>query len=274
MDTKSNPDYTQYVKSALEGNEHKRKHFRLLCGRVLSDHKRQEDDSFPWKFHEDEVNKRVRVFEIIVGKPTPFQRFLIGERWGWRSKDNPARLRYRESIIEDARISGISTLMAEEAIHNLLRKDGVQGTHTLSFSTNRAQEEACFLYAKGLIDNNAELSSVLHTTKTKITNKENGSSFIPQAAPPSSQGGYLSGYVTSLLIIENINEIRNQSAISDLLADVWKLEEAHTTMIATSPESKNSIYREYRQSVIEDLENNRDSNIFGVFSPIFDLKFD
>jgi phage terminase large subunit-like protein len=99
----------QYAEKVATGKEITTKEVIIQCKWFLRDLKKQEDESFPYYFDEDEVEKIEGILALlhfatglgIIGKSileglVGFQAFFLVNIFGWRFKEDPGKFRYRD----------------------------------------------------------------------------------------------------------------------------------------------------------------------------------
>ena len=142
-------DHLRYAQDVLGGKIEACSYVKLACQRAIDNHNTEISDDWPYKFFPEFVEPIIKFAEFVPHikgewattqqkfKPQPWQKFLIGELYGWRFADNPYRRRYTECLLEIGRKNGKTSLLAMIAIYELLYGDA--GAEVVSAATKQDQ---------------------------------------------------------------------------------------------------------------------------------------
>ena len=146
---------TSFAESVVAGNEPAGTLFRLACER----HIRDLSSSSQWIFDEATASRLFRFFNRLkhykgewAGQPIalqPFQAFMIGSLFGWRSRETGLR-RFRQCYLEQPRGQGKSTLAAGVALW-LAFFDKEPGAEVYCCATHRAQAKITWEAARQMV---------------------------------------------------------------------------------------------------------------------------
>lgn len=99
----------------------------LAAKRFINDLERQKDDDFEYYFDNERANKVIGFMEILPDPKTmqayplaDFQRFIIGNMYGWWRKDDNSKRRFRKGMLSMARKNGKSILISGVALYEFL----------------------------------------------------------------------------------------------------------------------------------------------------------
>lgn len=97
------------------------------CMRHLKDLLKISEDSFKYTYNPDEASKAIEFLEMLpdvkTGKTYPlanFQRFIIGNIYGWRHKKSNSLRRFKRAFISVARKNGKTILVAGIVLYEFL----------------------------------------------------------------------------------------------------------------------------------------------------------
>ena len=254
------PAHLAYAREVLAGTIIAGRYMKLAAERSLRDH---DSPPGPWRWMPQAVEGRYRFMESMpltqgaqwTGRRLrlqPWQRWNVGEVWGWRHADEPHRLRFRQSVLEVAKGGGKTPIAGIESVYALLYGD--PGTNVVSFATRQKQAALCFDAAVRMIESRAFPKSLrrrLEVTKSGIKSVSGGSTF--EAMPSTDRS--LDGYVISYLVFDEAASLLNRERTMDILSAARKLPGAHTRWITTAQTgAKDRLYWERRQHCIDVLE--------------------
>ena len=116
-----------YAEKVISGEILAGKKVILAAKRFINDLERQEDDDFEYYFDNERANKVIGFMEILPDPKTmqayplaDFQRFIIGNMYGWWRKDDNSKRRFRKGILSMARKNGKSILISGVALYEFL----------------------------------------------------------------------------------------------------------------------------------------------------------
>ena len=256
-------EHLRYALALIDGCIPAGRMMQLAAQRSIDDHRAAlESDKFPWRFHNGPGMARCGFYETLpivqgdrVGETfrlMPWQVWNTFEVWGWRSRQNNKRMRFRQSILEVAKGAGKSPLTALEALYAL--RWGVGGTNVISFAGRLGQARLSFNMASRILESPhrpAHLSGCFNVRKGSIECVKTGSIFEPLPATPRN----LDGYVISYLLFDEAATLRNRDRLMDIITAARKLASGHTRWITTAqPASRDTLYYERRQHAQNMLE--------------------
>lgn len=116
-----------YAEKVISGEILAGKKVILAAKRFINDLARQEDDDFEYYFDNERANKVIGFMEILPDPKTmqayplaDFQRFIIGNMYGWWRKDDNSKRRFRKGMLSMARKNGKSILISGVALYEFL----------------------------------------------------------------------------------------------------------------------------------------------------------
>ena len=116
-----------YAEKVINGEILAGKKVILAAKRFIDDLARQEDDDFEYYFDNERANKVIGFMEILPDPKTmqayplaDFQRFIIGNMYGWWRKDDNSKRRFRKGMLSMARKNGKSILISGVALYEFL----------------------------------------------------------------------------------------------------------------------------------------------------------
>lgn len=117
----------EYAEKVISGEILAGKKVILAAKRFINDLERQEDDDFEYYFDNERANKVIGFMEILPDPKTmqayplaDFQRFIIGNMYGWWRKDDNSKRRFRKGMLSMARKNGKSILISGVALYEFL----------------------------------------------------------------------------------------------------------------------------------------------------------
>lgn len=116
-----------YAEKVINGEILAGKKVILAAKRFIGDLARQEDDDFEYYFDNERANRVIGFMEILPDPKTmqayplaDFQRFIIGNMYGWWRKDDNSKRRFRKGMLSMARKNGKSILISGVALYEFL----------------------------------------------------------------------------------------------------------------------------------------------------------
>lgn len=116
-----------YAEKVISGEILAGKKVILAAKRFINDLERQEDDDFEYYFDNERANKVIGFMEILPDPKTmqayplaDFQKFIIGNMYGWWRKDDNSKRRFRKGMLSMARKNGKSILISGVALYEFL----------------------------------------------------------------------------------------------------------------------------------------------------------
>ncbi|HER3712320.1 TPA: terminase large subunit, partial [Streptococcus pyogenes] len=112
-------DAFYYAKMVVDEQIKSSKKVFRACLRHLNDLKKIDGDNFKFIYLPEKAADPINFIEILpdvkTGKPYPlamFQKFIIGNLYGWRKKTDHSLRRFRKAMISVARKNGKTILIA------------------------------------------------------------------------------------------------------------------------------------------------------------------
>lgn len=190
---------TEYALSVVSGVTIAGPHVRDACRRHLEDLEQAPDRGF--FFDIDKVNHAIGFYRDVLqlnggeyeGKPyvlLPWQKFIVGSLFGWKSSDGFRR--FRSAYIETAKGSGKSPLAAGIGLYGLMA-DGEARAEVYAAATKKDQAMILFRDAVAMVDQSPELSKRLKKSGVgqsvwNLAYLQTGSFFRPISADDGQSG--------------------------------------------------------------------------------------
>ncbi len=249
---------TAYARDVVEGVIVAGRLVRLACQRHLNDLAR--DDI---KFDLDEANKAFRFFEGILclnggeheGKPfilQPWQAFLVGSVYGWKTLDG--KRRFRSVFAEIGKGNGKSPLAGGIGLKSLLADDEPRA-EVYAAATKRDQAMILFRDAVAMVEQSPHLKQAVEVTgpKGREYNLRYENSFM---RPIASEDNSQSGPRPHCALIDEIHEHRTSTVIDMMHAGTKGRRQALIFEITNSGSDRASVcweHHEYSRKVLEGL---------------------
>ncbi|WP_288379823.1 terminase large subunit [uncultured Massilia sp.] len=256
---------TQYAQEVVDGTRIAGPHVRAQCRRHLDDLVRGHERGLVWDlpaalkaigFYQDVLKLNGGDFE---GKPfllLPWQKFVVGSIFGWKTDDGYRR--FRTVYVETAKGSGKSPLAAGVGMKGLVA-DGEPRAEIYAAATKKDQAMILFRDAVAMHDQSPELKKRL--TKSGVGEKawnlaylQNGSFF----RPISSDDGQ-SGPRPHMALVDEFHEHKTAAVLEMMLAGTKSRRQALIFIITNSGASKKVPcwgYHEYGAKVAaQEIEN-------------------
>ncbi len=250
---------TAYARSVVGGDLAAGPHVRASCKRHLSDLER--DDLY---FDVEEADRAIRFFAVVLrlnggefeGKPfelLPWQCFIVGSIFGWKSLDGSRR--FRVAYVETGKGSGKSPLAAGVGLKGFVA-DNEPRAEIYSAATKKDQAMILFRDAVAMVDQSPALSERILKSGTgercwNMAHLEKGSFF----RPISSDDGQ-SGPRPHIGLVDEIHEHKTNVAVEMLRAGTKSRKQAIIFMITNSGSNKQGPcwqYHEYAGKVAAGL---------------------
>lgn len=203
---------THYAESVVAGTEPAGSLLRASCERHLADLSRND----AWVFRPDLAN---RVFEFFrqlrhykgewAGQPIelePFQAFIIGSLFGWRSRETQFR-RFRQCYLEQPRGQGKSTMAAGVALW-LAFFDREPGAEVYCCATHRQQAKITWEASRQMVLR----SGLRKMIKTRVSNLHEPKS-ASKLEPLGADADTLDGLRPNGVILDEIHAHKSSAMI-------------------------------------------------------------
>lgn len=247
---------TLYAEDVVTGRIPANRWVRLACRRHLDDLEHEKARGL--LFNEAAADHIVAFFEEFLvfyegefdGKPfllQPWQKFIVGSLFGWKTTDGFRR--FRISYNEIAKGNGKSPLAAGIGLYGLLF-DEEAGAEVYSAATSREQANILFRDARAFADGSDALKESLIVERHNIT-YEAGNSFF---RPVSSEHRGLDGKRPHIALIDEIHEHRDSMVVDKIRAGTKGRRQALIFEITNSGYDRHSVcfqHREYSEKVLD-----------------------
>jgi phage terminase large subunit-like protein len=187
-----------YIREVLSGETVACGFVRMAVRRHLRDLERQNTEAFPYYFDPDAGQHVIDFFRYCrhfkgewsgqVIRLEPWQQFILWVLFGWKRSKNGYR-RFRLAYIEVARGNGKSVLVGGIGLY-LLAADGERGAEIYSAATKRDQAKILFDYAREMVRQSPELSSMIDSYRNNLSVVATASKFEPLASDDKKMDGY------------------------------------------------------------------------------------
>lgn len=201
---------------------------RLACARHLRDRTQaasKKGHPGGYRFDEKAANHVMDFFEQVLRLPdtkdehgdplpfllTPWQAFVVGSLFGWRSPDGYRR--FRDAYIEVGKGNGKSPMAAGIGLYGLMM-DGENAAEIYSAATAREQAKILWDDAKRMIECSPDLSAVVHVSVGNLAYAPTYSYFRPL----SSEHRQLDGKRPHMALLDEVHEHPNALVVNKLRA--------------------------------------------------------
>jgi len=251
----------QYALDVTEGRIVACKWVRLACKRHLED--LILGPSRGLIFDSDAAKRAIGFFPMFLvfyegifdGKPfdlLPFQQFIVGNLFGWKTADGFRR--FRTAYIEAAKGNGKSPLAAGIGLYGLVA-DGEPGAEIYSAATTRDQAGILFRDAKAFVDGSPALLRRLTVDKGNIAYTAKNSFF----RPVSSEHRALDGKRPHIALIDEIHEHPSAMVVDKMRAGTKGRTQALIFEITNAGYDRHSVcyqHHEYTEKILEGVIEN------------------
>jgi phage terminase large subunit-like protein len=189
------------------------------------------------------------------GKPfqlMPFQQFIVGSLFGWKTTDGFRR--FRTAYVEMGKGNGKSPLAAGIGLYGLVA-DGESGAEIYSAATTRDQAGILFRDAKAFTEGSPALLRRLTVDKNNIAYQAKNSYF----RPVSSEHRGLDGKRPHIALIDEIHEHPNAMVVDKMRAGTKGRTQALIFEITNSGYDRHSVcyqHREYSEKILDGVIEN------------------
>ena len=251
----------RYALDATEWRIAACRYVRLACKRHLED--LILGPSRGLFFDHDAAKRAIGFFPMFLkfyegewdGKPfhlLPFQQFIIGNLFGWKTADGFRR--FRTAYIEAAKGNGKSPLAAGIGLYGLVA-DGEPGAEVYSAATTRDQASILFRDAKAFVDGSPALLRRLTVDKGNIAYTAKNSFF----RPVSSEHRALDGKRPHIALIDEIHEHPSAMVVDKMRAGTKGRTQALIFEITNAGYDRHSVcymHHEYSEKILEGVIEN------------------
>jgi phage terminase large subunit-like protein len=251
----------RYALDVTEGRIVASKWVRLACKRHLEDLILGPSRGLLFDRKESErvisfFPRFLRFYEgAFDGKPfqlLPFQQFIVGNLFGWKTTDGFRR--FRTAYVEAAKGNGKSPLAAGIGLYGLVA-DGEPGAEIYSAATTRDQAGILFRDAKAFTDGSSALLRHLTVDKGNIAYTAKNSYF----RPVSSEHRALDGKRPHIALIDEIHEHPSAMVVDKMRAGTKGRTQALIFEITNAGYDRHSVcfqHHEYSEKILEGVIEN------------------
>ena len=193
----------------------------------------------------------------------PFQKFVVGNVFGWKRKDGTRRFRY--VYLELPRKNGKSTLLAGVGL-DLLLCDGEPGAEIYAAATKRDQARIIFDEAKRMVAASPELAQTVARFKLNLSVDLTGSKFEPL----SSDERTLDGLNPHGVLVDELHRHKNRALLDVMDTAMGSRRQPLLWIITTAgdddPQSVYNSENDYATKVLEGTLD--DDDVFAFIATI------
>lgn len=242
----------EYEKAVLDGKIEAGRKLKKAVKRDQKDLNRAKKKDFPYYFNNELANKAIKFVEILPttsGDPLklePFQKWLLGELFGWRKKKDDTR-RFSECFISFSRKNGKSFLMACIASLYLLVENRPKMGREILFTANSFQQAKISfdMFASGLkylSNQSPTIRKRIKINNAEVFDLESNSHAVAKASNLQA----LDGYRSDLAIIDEYHLATSNEIKSTIKTGQVNSDNALLAVISTSGNNLNSpMYKDY-----------------------------
>lgn len=260
-------DYVlQYCNAVLSGQIVVNEKIRLACKRELNDRERiNNDDDFNYYFDNKQANKAIKFMSLIPKtdgtklEMALFQKWLIGELYGWRENGTGNR-RYDKSFISMARKNSKTYVASCIAIASLLLENKPAKNRQILFVSNALKQakigyEMVSSELRQVVKMSPALRNILDIKKKQIS-KLDDDSFIVACAGKAET---LDGFNPTTAIIDEYHQASNHAIYNVLKSGMGQQKNGLLCIISTSGFNlKGAMFEDYQ--VMADILNGKQAN--------------
>lgn len=244
---------TQYAEEVHSGQRIAGPDIRNACARHLRDLKEGPKRGLVWDL--EEANKAIRFYRTVLklnggefeGLPfelLPWQKFIVGSIFGWKSEDGYRR--FRVVYVESGKGSGKSPLAAGVGLKGLV-SDNEARAEIYAAATKKDQAMILFRDAVAMVQQSPELTKRLACSGTgqniwNLAYLKSGSFF----RPISSDDGQ-SGPRPHMALIDEVHEHKTNMVVEMMRAGTKSRKQALIFMITNSGSNKRGPCWEYHE---------------------------
>lgn len=262
---------TEYANEVLSGNIIAGIHVRNACKRHLDDLKNCHERGLFYDL--EAANRAIGFFEEVLclnggefeGIPfilKPWQAFIVGSLFGWKSADGWRR--FRTAYIETGKGSGKSPLVAGIGLYGLVA-DKESRPEIYAAATKKDQAQILFRDAVAMVKQSPDLKELLDVSGAE--GKEwniayhNNNGFFRAISSDSAQ----SGPRPHVALLDEIHEHKDRTVIDLMRAGTKSRRQALMVMITNSGHDKTSVCYEYHENGRQVCEGSIKDDAFFAF---------
>jgi len=235
------PPHMDYALAVLRGDIVTGNYIRLACERSIKDHSRKCSGEFPYRFIEDAAQDRITFAEKLPITAGPkagqryqlmdWQRWVQGETWGWRERDDTSALRFFESMLEVGKGAGKTPMLAWDIIYTMVF--GLSGVDCCSYATREPQARLCFKVASNIISSPLVDPEILpyfqdfQLNQKYMINHAKNTEFTPLPATPRN----LDGFTISFLVLDEATSALDSTSEQEVQKGIQALLQGRTAIV-------------------------------------------
>ncbi|PTM27462.1 terminase [Lactiplantibacillus plantarum] len=260
-------DYVlQYCNKVLSSEIVANNKIKLACKRELNDRKRiNNDDNFNYYFDNKQASKAIKFMSLIPKtdgtklEMALFQKWIIGELYGWREKDTGNR-RYNKAFISMARKNSKTYVASCIAIASLLLENKPAKNRQVLFVSNALKQakigyEMASSELRQVVKLSPSLRNKLDIKKKQITKLDDDSFIVPVAGKAET----LDGFNPTTAIIDEYHQASNHAIYNVLKSGMGQQKNGLLCIISTSGFNlKGAMFEDYQ--VMTDILNGKQAN--------------
>lgn len=216
--------------------------------RHLRDLLRMSDDNFPFTYVPDHPKKVVGFLEILpdvkTGEPYPlalFQKFIIGNIYGWKHKKDQSLRRFKKAFISMARKSGKTILVAGIILYELLFGQNPAFSRQIFCTANdKKQAKIAFEMARKQLDalrgKYEDIRKMTKRVREELKNLDDESYVMPL----SKETGAVDGFEPYLGILDEYAASKTTEMIELLESGQGQLDNPLILIISTAGNNLNA----------------------------------
>lgn len=260
-------DYVlDYCNAVLSGELVANEKIKLACKRELSDRKRiDNDDNFNYYFDNKQALKAIKFMSLIPKtdgtklEMALFQKWIIGELYGWREKGTGNR-RYNKAFISMARKNSKTYVASCIAIASLLLENKPAKNRQVLFVSNALKQakigyEMASSELRQVVKLSTSLRNKLDIKKKQITKLDDDSFIVPVAGKAET----LDGFNPTTAIIDEYHQAKDHAIYNVLKSGMSQQKNGLLCIISTSGFNlKGAMFEDYQ--VMADILNGKQAN--------------
>ena len=260
-------DYVlDYCNKVLNGEIVANEKIKLACKRELNDRERiNNDDSFNYYFDNKQANKAIKFMSLIPKtdgtklEMALFQKWIIGELYGWREKDTGNR-RYNKAFISMARKNSKTYVASCIAIASLLLENKPAKNRQVLFVSNALKQakigyEMASSELRQVVKLSPALRNILDIKKKQITKLDDDSFIVPVAGKAET----LDGFAPTTCVIDEFHQAKDHAIYNVLKSGMGQQKNGLLCIISTSGFNlKGAMFEDYQ--VMADILNGKQAN--------------
>lgn len=260
-------DYVlDYCNKVLSGEIVANEKIKSACKRELNDRERiNNDDNFNYYFDNKQASKAIKFMSLIPKtdgtklEMALFQKWLIGELYGWRENGTGNR-RYSKSFISMARKNSKTYVASCIAIASLLLENKPAKNRQILFVSNALKQakigyEMVSSELRQVVKLSPALRNILDIKKKQITKLDDDSFIVPVAGKAET----LDGFNPTTAIIDEYHQAKSHDIYNVLKSGMGQQKNGLLCIISTSGFNlKGAMFEDYQ--VMADILNNKQAN--------------